>query len=182
MNGDEMPNQSFEFLGRLLFPSLEKGQILSKAYLVAIHFVGIEPDVILWKLGIVKLRPESIGSAVGPLRAEEKRSGWNRRHRSRLSRGRDDSEVAVELLRDLAGRRGRRRAGCYQEETHSKKRRLPSKHYLFPGLARAVLISLIRRSSISAVSSALTFRMRPPCASFSNSAFTPSLVTSPGKA
>ena len=55
-------------------------------------------------------------------------------------------------------------------------------HQVLLGEARALLISRMRLRSISATSSALTLRMRPPWANFSKSALTLSRVTFEGSA
>ena len=64
----------------------------------------------------------------------------------------------------------------------ARRARSQAVHQVLLGEAKALLISRMRLRSISATSSALTLRMRPPWASLSKSALTLSLVIFEGSA
>jgi hypothetical protein len=59
----------------MLFSLLEKFQVLTETHFVAIHGIGIQPDSILGKFGIVELGPQSVGIVVDALAAEYKLAG-----------------------------------------------------------------------------------------------------------
>src|SRR5215467_857749 len=71
---------------------------------------------------------------------------------------------------------------CEEPRDRHKAEAEDALHQVLLDAASALLTSAIRRRSISAISSALTLRILPPCASFSKSALTTNRVTLAGSA
>ena len=183
MDRDDVPDEFLQLVRWMELLLLEEGQIFPEAHFVAIDLVAIQPDAMLRQFRIVELRPVSIGIVINSFTAEQERTGWDGDDWRRLSQGCDPGQMAGQFRRRLGP--GRHVLGApYDDEKRERGcepcARVP--HQVLPGGARALLISRMRLRSISAISSALTLRMRPPWASFSKSAVTLSLVIFEGSA
>src|SRR5687768_4436526 len=144
---------------------------------MTVNRIAVQPDTLLWKFGIVELRPWTIGVVVDSLAADRELTGRDLDRRRRLRQPRNRGEMTGQLRRRLVRAC---RLVCVNENKRQDRSSKPHEntaHQVLLGAERALLTSPISRRSISAVSSALTLKIRPPCASFSNSALTLKRVT-----
>ena len=155
-------------------------QIFGKADFMTVNHICVQPDALLGQFGIVELRPQALRIVVDSLAANREFTGRDLNGRRDLGESGDRGEMTGQLRGRLVPAGGLACADARERQDRCRKPHESFAHQVLLGAERALLTSPISRRSISAVSSALTLKIRPPCASFSNSALTLKRVTFKG--